>query len=131
MLTRSGIDLGSFWDPFWGQNRPKKFPQIEGGAVLTSILSFDDPKMTPRPFQEGFWGGLGPSWGGLRLLLGAPEPSLEGLGGLLGRLEGVLGCSWGLLGSLGTILAAHEAINGSFWVVLVCDSLIPFIDSIH
>ena len=36
-----------------------------------------------------------------------------------------------LLGSLGTVLAGHVAINGSFWVVLECDSLIQFIDSIY
>ena len=35
-----------------------------------------------------------------------------------------------LLGSLGTVLAGHVAINESFWVVLECDSLIQFIDSI-
>ena len=57
-------------------------------------------KMAPRPFQEGFGGGLGP-------LLGALGPSLEGLGGLLGGLEGVLGCSWGLLVALGKVLAAR------------------------
>ena len=81
--------------------------------------------MAPSPFQERSWGGLGPLWGGL-------GPSLkEGLGGLLDRLEGVWGCSWGPGGSLGTVLAAHEAINGSFWVVLACDSLIQFIDSMY
>ena len=87
--------------------------------------------MAPRPSQEGSWGGLGSSWGGLGPLLGALGPSWEGLGGLLGRLEGVLGCSWELLGPLGTVLAAHEAVYGSFWVVLECDSLIQFIDSIY
>ena len=46
-------------------------------------------------------GGLGP-------ILGALGPSLDGLGGLWGRL-----------------------ISGSFWVVLECDSLIQFIDSIY
>ena len=84
--------------------------------------------MVPRWLQDrpqrAPWGVLGPSWGGLGPLLGALGPSLEGLGGLLSRLEGVLG-------SLGTVLAAHEAINGSFWVVLECDSLIQFIDSIY
>ena len=80
--------------------------------------------MAPRPFQERSWGGLGPLWGGL-------GPYLEGLVGLLGRLEGVWGCSWGLWGFLGTGLAAHEAINGSFWVVLACDVLIQFIDSMY
>ena len=63
--------------------------------------------------------------------MGALGPSWEGLGRLLGRLEGVLGSSWELLGSLGTVLAGHVAINGSFWVVLECDSLIRFIDSIY
>ena len=62
--------------------------------------------MAPIAFQEGSWGGLGPSWGGLGPLLGALGPSLEGLGGLLSRLEGVL--------------AAHEAINGSFWNAIRC-----------
>ena len=87
--------------------------------------------MAPRPSQEGSWGVLGPSWGGLGPLLGALGPSWEGLGFFFGRLEGVLGCSWGLLGSLGTVLAAHEAINESFWAVLECDSLIQFIDAIY
>ena len=94
----------------WFQDRPKKPP----GGVLGRL-----------------WEVLGSSWRGLGPLLGALGPSLEGLGGVLGRLEGVLGCSWGLLGSLGTVLAAHKAINGSFWVVLECDSLIQFIDSIY
>ena len=121
-----GSFRGAFWEPKSIRNLYTDLPR----TVWFSILRFDGPKMGPRPSQEGSWGDLGPSWGDFGPLLGTLGPSLEGLGGLLGRLEGVLGCSWRLLGSFGTVLAAHEALNGSFWVVLECDSLIQFIDSI-
>ena len=87
--------------------------------------------MAAKTVQDGFGGGLGPSWGSFELLLGALGHSLDGLGALLGRFEGVLGCSWDLLGPLGRVLAAHEAINGSFWVVLERVSLIQIIGSIY
>ena len=123
--------MGSIWDPF---GDPKSSQKVSGDlpwAVWISILYRLVPRWPPSPSQEGSWGVLRPSGGGLGPLLGALGPSLEGLGALFGCLEAVLGCSWGLLGSLGTVLAAHEAINGSFWVVLECDSLIQFIDSIY
>ena len=116
--------MESFWDLFWSQHRHQILPIIDPERF--GFRSCD--RVVPRWLQDlpkrAPGGVLGSSWGVLGPLLGARGPSLEGLGGLLGRLERILG-------SLGTVLAAHEAINGSCWVVLECDLLIQFIDSIY
>ena len=121
-LSHFGIDLGSFWDPFW---EPKSAPDPAhhwSGAIWFSILWSDGPKMAPRPSQDGSWAVLGPSWGGL--------------GPLLGASWGVLGRSWGLLGPiwavLGLVLDRLGVVLEPFWgSIRWFDSSLRFNDAIR
>ena len=103
------------FDSFWGrfgehfglQNPPKKFAPFGPGRSCFRSCCFMVPRWLQDRPKRAPGGGLGPSWGGLGLLLGALGPSLDGLGGVLG------------------------VVLVSFWVVLGFDSLIRFIDSIY
>ena len=99
-FTRLGVVLGSFW----GSKRPPKFfqrfildgPERPGSRLCCWLV----PRWLPRPFQECFGGGLGPSWGGLGPLLGA------------------FGSSWAFFGRSG---GGSWAAFGGSWVLNVND----------
>ena len=96
-LTRFGVVLGSFWDPFWEPKSTQKVYTFWRRTVLDR-LDFD---LVIGWSQDG-----------------RQDRSKSAPGGVLGRLGGVLGRSWELLGPLGRVLGGFWAVLRGSWAAL-------------
>ena len=78
--------------------------------------------MASRPFQEGFWGGLGSSRGHLGGVLGRSW-------GLLGPYLGGLGVHFGSFGVAGAVVLGLDSLNRFYASIEPCDSTMRFVDA--